>query len=394
VVAAAEPAGVEDAPSRPFEGLVVVDLTQGVSGPYATMCLGDYGATVWKVEPPTGDYARALGGPFVGGASAMFNMLNRNKRSIVVDFDDPDQLAELKALIASADVLVDDLPAQRRAALGLEYTALQGENPGLVQCSINQLGTKGPWAEKVVSELELQAMTLITHFQGRPGDAPVRVGADVCTTGAGQAAFQGLVAALIARNRTGAGQSVAVSELQATLFSECIMLASYDRPDEWIGHHCSARGNEIDYGYATADEPIYFGSAYQSDQPWIDLCHALGMEELLSDPRFATLQQRTAHAAIGKPVLEQHFRRFTREHLLKVINETGNIAVPVNDHRALIEHEQVLVNDRVIRVTLQNGEELGMPGIPWEMSLTPGAATLPPPLLDEHRELLKEVSRA
>lgn len=369
----------------PLAGLTVVDVSQGISGPYATLCMGDYGATVIKVEPPEGDYARTLGAPFVDGDSAMFTMLNRNKKSIALDLDEAVDRDALIGMLATADVFVEDLSVQRREALGLTFDELHALNPRLVHCSVSQLGQYGPWRDKAVTELELQALTGATHFLGQPGEAPVRIGADICSVGAGQNAYQGVLASLLARFRTGRGEHVHVSQLQATLYTYGIMLAAFDDPDEWAGHHCSARGNETDYGYATADEPLQFGPAFQSDQPWIDLCHELDMEDLLEHPYFINHQQRASNAALGKPILEERFRKYSREHLLTVINETGNIAVPLNDHVSVIEHEQVLANDRIVELTLQTGEKLRAPGIPWELSETPGAVTLPPPLLDEHR---------
>jgi crotonobetainyl-CoA:carnitine CoA-transferase CaiB-like acyl-CoA transferase len=347
--------------------------------------MGDYGATVVKVEPLAGDYVRQLGSPFVDGDSAMFKMLNRNKSSIALDLDEAADREVLTELLATADVLVEDLSVRRREQLGLTFDELHALNPRLVHCTISQLGERGPWRDKAVTELELQALTSATHFLGRPGDAPVRIGADICSVGAGQNAYQGVLAALIARFRTGRGERVHVSQLQAALYTYGIMLAAFDDPDEWSGHHCSARGNETDYGYATADEPLQFGPAFQSDRPWIDLCRELDMEDLLEHPYFVNHQQRASNAALGKPILEERFRRYSREHLLKVINETGNIAVPLNDHMSVIEHEQVLANGRIVEMTLQSGEMLRAPGIPWDLSETPGSVTLPPPLLDEHR---------
>jgi crotonobetainyl-CoA:carnitine CoA-transferase CaiB-like acyl-CoA transferase len=376
-----------------FDGLTVIDMSQGISGPFASLCLADFGADVIKVEPPAGDYSRQLGPPFGGSNSALFMMLNRNKRSIALDCEVPAELDILRALVARADVFIDDLPSGRRAELGLDYESLRQLNPRLVHCSISSLGEQGPWAGKAVSELELQALSGATHFLGRDGEAPERLGADACSMVAGQAAFQAIGAALYCRDRTGEGQHADVSEFQATFSTASIMQASFDHPDDWAGHHCRARGNDPDYGYETADEPLYFGNSYQSDQPWIDLCHILGMEDLLDDPNWARRQQRAVNAAALKPLLEQHFRHFSSEYLLKTINETGNIAVPVNDHEALFEHEQVLANDRVLAMTLQNGDQMRMPGIPWEMSLTPGSTRLPPPLLDEHRQsLLRDIA--
>jgi crotonobetainyl-CoA:carnitine CoA-transferase CaiB-like acyl-CoA transferase len=379
--------------SASLAGIRVVDLTEGVAGPYATMCLGDFGADVVKVERPAGDYARLLGPPFVGVDSALFVALNRNKRSLVLDYEEAAERGRLLGLIERADVLVEDLGPRRAAELGLTYEELRQVNPRLVHCSLTALGPVGPWAGKAVSELELQGITGQTHYLGQAEQPPVRLGIDACATSGGQVAYQAVLAGLYHRERSGQGQHADVSQLQAMISASALLFTAFDNPDRWEGFHCLARGEEPDYGYRTADQPLYFGQSYQSEQPWLDLCEFLGLPELASDPRFDTRAKRTPRVSQLKPLLEAGFARFPREVLLRRINELGCIAVPVNDHEALFSHPQVLANQRKLTMQLQDGRRIDTVGIAWELSATPGSIRRPPPLLGEHDvELLAELS--
>jgi glutaryl-CoA transferase len=367
-----------------FEGVRVVDLTQGIAGPYATMCLGDFGAEVVKVEPPAGDYARQLGPPFVGDDSALFLALNRNKRSVMLDYARPAGAALLRRIVERADVFVEDLGPLRAAELGLTYQQLRRSNSRLVHCSLTPLGSLGPWAEKPATELEIQALTGQTHYLGQDGEPPVRIGLDASAMSGGQVAYQAVVAALFHRERTGEGQHADVSQMQALLSAAALVLTAFDHPDRWEGFHCLARGEPPDYGYRSADEPFYFGQSFQSEQPWIALCDFLDLPELTQDPRFDTRQKRTpAHGEL-KPLLDAGFEKFPRALLLEKVNEIGCIAVPVNDHETLFEHPQVIANDRKLSMPLQDGSQLDTVGMPWESTEAPGSIRLPPPRLGEH----------
>lgn len=375
-----------------FEGVRVVDLTQGIAGPYATQCLGDFGADVIKVEPPTGDYSRQLGPPFIGVDSALFMMLNRNKRSVVVDYAHAAGAASLSSLIARADVLIEDFTPDQAENLGMTPEKLAATNPRLVHCSLTPLGRSGPWANKPVTELEIQALVGQTHFLGEAGQPPGRLGIDASSISGGQVAYQAIVAALYHRERTGQGQHVDVSQMQALISASALILTAFDNPDVWEGFHCLARGEPPDYGYRTADEPFYFGQAYQSEQPWIDLCEFLGLPELATDPRFDTRAKRTPRVGELKPILEEAFAKFPRSVLLDKVNALGNIAVPINDHQTLFEHPQVIQTDRKIALLLADGTPVDTVGFAWESTETPGEIRLPPPRLGEHtREILDDL---
>jgi crotonobetainyl-CoA:carnitine CoA-transferase CaiB-like acyl-CoA transferase len=366
--------------------LRIVDLTQGIAGPYATMCLGDFGADVVKVELPTGDYVRPLGPPFVGEESALFMSLNRNKRSVVLDYQQPAGGALLRRLIDRADVFVEDLSPRRAEQLDLTYGWLSQSNPRLVHCSLTALGPVGPWADKAVTELEIQGIVGQTHYLGRAEDPPVRLGIDASAMSGGQAAYQAIVAALFHRERSGDGQHVDVSQMQAFISAAALILTAFDHPDRWEGFHCLARGEPPDYGYRTADEPFYFGQSYQSEKPWIDLCEFIGLPELAHDQRFDTRSKRTPRIGELKPLLEDAFEKFPRSVLLDKVNALGNIGVPINDHQTLFEHPQVIATDRKLGMALQDGSQLDTVGFPWESSATPGSIRLPPPRLGEHTD--------
>jgi crotonobetainyl-CoA:carnitine CoA-transferase CaiB-like acyl-CoA transferase len=375
-----------------YEGVRIVDLTQGVAGAYCTMCFGDLGAEVIKVEPSEGDYLRQLGPPFVGDTSAQFMAVNRNKLGVVIDYGRAEGSALVRRLAARADVLIEDWGPGRAEGMGLGYASLRSENPRLIYLALTALGSAGPWAHKPVAELELQAMTGQTHFLGRDGDPPVRLGVDAAATSAGQAAFQAIAAALFHRERTGEGQRAEVSQLEALIATSALMMSAYDRPDEWVGFHCLARGDAPDYGYRTADVPIYFGLPFQSEEPWVALCEYLGMPELATDPRYDRREKRMPRTAELHPILERGFERFSSAELLEKVNEIGCIAVPINDHESLFQHPQVLENGMLAEMRLQDGSLMPTVGIPWELSETPGSIRRPPPRLGEHTiEVLEQL---
>lgn len=367
-----------------YEGVTVLDLTQGIAGAYCTMCLGDLGAEVIKLEPPGGDYLRALGPPFVGDTSAQFLAVNRNKLGAIVDWTHPGGAELVRRLADGAEVVIEDWGPGRAEELGLGHEGLRRANPRLIYAAITALGPQGPWALKPVAELDLQAITGQTHFLGKDGDPPVRLGVDAAATSGGQSAFHAIAAALFHRERTGEGQRVDVSQAQALISTSALMMSAYDGPDDWAGFHCRARGDPPDYGYRTSDAPFYFGLPFQSEEPWVALCDYIGMPDLAADPRYDTREKRMPLSTELHPILEAGFERFPAAELLEKVNEIGCIAVPINDHEELFGHPQVLENGMLAEMRLQNGSSLPTVGIPWELSETPGSIRRPPPRLGEH----------
>ena len=221
----------------PLEGVTVVDMTQGICGPYASLLLADAGARVIKVEPPEGDYARGFSPP-LNGASAVFFHLNRNKDGLRLDIRKEQDKRRLLELLKDADVLIEETGQRRMKRLGLGYQDLEKLNPGLIHCSISPYGTKGPLRDQPASELTLQAMSDFLNTLGVAGEEPVRMGPDMASAGTSLFAVHGILGALYHKWRTGEGQHIDVSMLATMVHQRGITWTSMIDPDEWAGFYC------------------------------------------------------------------------------------------------------------------------------------------------------------
>ena len=344
--------------SGSLEGLRVVDLTEGLCGPFCTMQLGDAGAEVIKLERPNGDYARQIGPPFVNGESAVFLSLNRNKKSAVLDYRREDRRSTLKRLVEGADVLVEDLGPGEAERLGIGYTELSRTNPRLVYCAISAFGEHGPMKDLPGSELVVQAMAEYTASLGRIGEPPIRVGADIAALNTGIFASQAILGALFYRERGGAGQRVAVSQLGALLHMRGIMWHSMTDPDDWFGFHLDHYTNPPDYGYQAMDGALYFILRRGNSEDWDRLILELGMEQVLADPRFADYgRQATSigrYAPEVKPIWEEAFKNRSRDDLVRLMKSIGGDAVPMMDYPSLVAHPQVEALGSIIEVPHPN----------------------------------------
>jgi formyl-CoA transferase len=198
----------------PLDGVRIVDLTQVMGGPFCTMQLGDLGADVIKVEPPVGDLSRRMGGAALempGDDNAPFFALNRNKRSIVLDLTDERDKATFIALVRGADILVESFRPGVTKRLGVDYHAMSTVNPRLIYASISGFGQSGPYADRPGFDLIAQGMSGIMSVTGEPNGAPVKCGVPIADMSAGLIAANGVLAALIAREKTGRGQHVDTS---------------------------------------------------------------------------------------------------------------------------------------------------------------------------------------
>ncbi|MCE2488052.1 MAG: CoA transferase, partial [Desulfurellaceae bacterium] len=223
--------------SGALAGYRILDLTQGLCGPFGAMRLGDAGAEIVKLEPLDGDASRTMGPPFVGQDSAVFLSLNRNKKSLALDIRTAEGRAIIRRLVARADALIADLAPDEAEELGLDYAALQERNPQLVYCAVSAFGDKGPLRNLPGAELVIQAMADYTNSLGRIGEPPVRLGTDVASLSTGVFVSQAVTAGLFHRLRTGQGQRVSVSMLGTLLHMRGIMWTSMTDPDDWYGFH-------------------------------------------------------------------------------------------------------------------------------------------------------------
>jgi crotonobetainyl-CoA:carnitine CoA-transferase CaiB-like acyl-CoA transferase len=374
--------------SGSLDGFRVLDLTQGLCGPFCTMQLGDAGAEVIKVEPPAGDFARQMGPPFVNGESAVFLSLNRNKKSVIIDSRTESGRDIVRRLAQNADVIVLDCGPAAAEQLGLSYDRLHDANTSLIYCSITPFGEEGPLRDAPGAELVVQAMAEYTASLGKIGDPPVRIGADVASLNTGIFAAQAVLAALFHLLRTGEGHRVAVSEFGALLHMRGIMWTSMSDPDDWYGFHLDHYTKPPDYGYAAADGAFYFILRRGNSDDWDRLIVELGMEEVLADPRFADYGRAATsigrHATEVKPIWEKAFAARSCDELISLIKSIGGDAVPIMDYPALLAHPQVAALEAITEMTHPTAGSIKTVRPVARLSATPNAIRLPPPTLGQH----------
>jgi crotonobetainyl-CoA:carnitine CoA-transferase CaiB-like acyl-CoA transferase len=370
----------------------VVELAHIMAGPVCGLMLADLGADVLKVERlPAGDDSRRMVPPTLGGESAAFLMMNRNKRGLALDLRRPEGVAAVRRLTAGADVLIENFRRGAMERMGLGYGSLRAENPRLVYCSISGYGRTGPLADRGGFDLVAQGMSGLMSITGEgPGRPPVKVGAPVTDIGAGILAALGVVAAYAHRLRTGEGQQVDTSLFEAgivqTYWQAAICLASGVAP----GAMGSAHPLNAPYqAFETSDGWVNVGAANQ--RTWLALVQAIGAPPLAADPRFADNAARMAHLDALGAALAPIFRRRTTAEWLTALDAAGVPAGPVLSIAEMLEHPQTLARDMVPAVEHTALGPVRSLGLPVKLSATPGAVRRGAPLLGEHtREVLAE----
>jgi crotonobetainyl-CoA:carnitine CoA-transferase CaiB-like acyl-CoA transferase len=354
------------------------------------MRLGDAGAEIIKIEPLSGDSARAMGPPFMGDESAVFLSLNRNKKSLALDITKSEGQELVRRLIAQADVLLEDLGPGGAEKLGLGYDILQKLNPPLVYCAISAFGEEGPLRNLPGAELVVQAMADYTNSLGQIGESPIRLGTDVANLSTGVFASQAVLAALFHRARSGEGQRVSVSMLGTLLHMRGIMWTAMTDPDDWYGFHLDNYTKPPDHGYKTKDGHVYFGLRRGSSEDWDRLLISLGMVEALNDPRFANFGREATsigrYAPQVKPMWEDGFKDLTNEEVVHLIHEFNGDAVPFMDYPTLSAHPQIQALDVIQEVEHPTAGRFKTIRPVWNLTDTKAEIRLPPPLLGQHTE--------
>ncbi|MGO9061723.1 MAG: CaiB/BaiF CoA transferase family protein [Candidatus Binataceae bacterium] len=370
-------------------GFRVLDLSEGLCGPFCTMHLGDAGAEVIKIEPPGGDRARRIG-PLIGDESAVFLSLNRNKKSVVVDYRTADGREIVKRLAHNADVIVEDFGPGAAALMNLGYDDLKADNPRLVYCAISPFGEDGPLRDLPGAELTIQAMAEYTASLGSIGEPPVRVGADIASLNTAIFAVQAIVAALFHRERKGAGQRVAVSQFGSLLHMRGIMWHALSNPDDWYGFHLDSYTYPPEHGYQTKNGPMYFILRHGSSEDWDRFVIELGMEAYLDDPRFGNYGRKATgigqHAAAVRPIWEEAFKERTREELIGLVRSIGGDAVPILDYPSLVADPQVQALGAITEVDHPTAGKFSTVAPAVRFSQTPTAILTPPPTLGQHTD--------
>jgi crotonobetainyl-CoA:carnitine CoA-transferase CaiB-like acyl-CoA transferase len=370
-----------------LEGYRILDMTQGIAGPSAAMRLGDAGASVVKVEPIDGDITRSLG-PELNGESALFMALNRNKRSVALDYSAVAGMKALEMLISQSDVvLVDWGPALPEH---LRYESLAERNPEIVYCSVSPFGEEGPMAKQPGSELVVQAMSDYVNSLGVAFEDPVRVGTDIASINTGVFAVQAIAAALFHRARGGGGQRVSVSLLGSLLHIRGLLWTCMSNPDAWFGVFNESYTRAPERGYATSDGRVFWGLRRGDSEDWDRLLLELDLLECLSDPRFDDFGRMATsigrHAPEVKHIWERAFREkdLGTQDVISLVHSIRGDAVPFANYDSLVAHPQIAAVHALRTLRHPKAGDVDVVWPAWTFSATPAGVELPAPLLGEH----------
>ncbi|HVQ89882.1 MAG TPA: CoA transferase [Mycobacteriales bacterium] len=368
----------------PLVGLLIVDLTRVLAGPFATMMMADLGARVVKVErPERGDDSRAYG-PFRSGRSLYFDRVNRGKESIALNLADPADRAVLLGLVDRADVLVENFRPGVMGRLGLGYPELAARNPRLVYASISGFGQTGPWRQRPAYDTVVQAAAGLMAITGAPDGPPTKPGTSIADLAAGLYAFGAVMAALHGRDRTGSGTQVDVAMFDAAvslLEGAALQYLTHRAEPPRIGN---AHYTISPFGtFGCADRPIVICAAH--DGLFGVLCTVLGRPGLVTDPRFASNEGRTRHRDALVAELEAALRAEPAAHWLDLLGAAGVPCGPVSGVGEALDSDQVAARRMVIEAGGQP-----MPGNPMKISGYPDPVIRPPaPSLDQHGPALR-----
>jgi crotonobetainyl-CoA:carnitine CoA-transferase CaiB-like acyl-CoA transferase len=362
-----------------------------MAGPTCGMLLADMGADVIKVEKlPGGDDARGYREPRVNGVSAPFMMLNRNKRGFALDLKQKAGREILLRMVGDADILTENYRRGTMEKLGIGYDVLSRHNPGLIYCSISGYGRDGPWADKGGFDLIAQGFAGLMAITGEPGGPPVKTGNSVADINAGILAAVGILAAFAHKLKTGAGQIVDTSLMEAALQQTYWHAAQYFATRASPGPTGSAHLLTAPYqAFRTKDGWINIGGANQAN--WERIAEVLGHREWRDDPRFATNSARMSNL----PVLAAHMNDVlavrTTAEWLAAFDAAGVPAGPVHSIGEALEHPQTRARDMVVALDHPQAGRTQALGCPVHFSATPTQIDRAAPLLGEHtREILYE----
>jgi crotonobetainyl-CoA:carnitine CoA-transferase CaiB-like acyl-CoA transferase len=370
----------------------VVDLGTNIAGPLAAMLLGDMGADVIKVErAPFGDDTRQLT-PLHNGVSTVYLSVNRNKRSLLLDFKSPTALDKIRWLIAGADVVIDSFPPGVGAKLGLDFPTIAALNPRIVHCSISAFGSGEIGGRKPGYDALVQAFSGLMSFTGDPSGAPVRIAPSVLDVSTGMWALIGIMAALRSRANGAGAQQVSPSLIDSAFMLMCHQVAGFEATGQNPEKYGSGAPSAVPYRvYAASNGSFMLATA--SDPQFVRLCEAVSLPELALDSRFNSMAARIAHREELDQLLENVFEKKSVAHWLHLLEENNVAAGPVNTVSEAVESD--LVRERALFLRPEAvGWSDGLPLVRAPLDLQGEGWFRPPPALGEHTdEILAELEK-
>lgn len=382
---------------RPLEGTFVLDFTHGVAGPYGTMLLADLGADVVKVEmPKRGDATRYMNvsrkfqGDIPASGGDYFLSINRNKRAITIDLGTAEGSALARSLAAKADVVVQSFRPGVMERLGVGEQDIRALNPEVIYGSVSGYGLTGPLSEHPGMDVVIQARSGVMAITGYPGSEPVKCGVSLADFATGVHLSNAVLGAVVHKLRTGQGQAVNVSLLDATIS----MLANYGVAvidgDEDILPMGSGHPQLVPFqAFPSSDGYIVLGTG--TNKLWLQFCKVIDAEHLPRDPRFASNPDRVRNREALIPLIAERMRTKSTAQWLEILEREGVPCAPVNSLKQAFAEPQLKHNEMVVEVPHPVYKSVHLVGIPYKYSATPCAIDRAPPLLGQHtEEVLRE----
>ncbi|KXV01857.1 carnitine dehydratase [Caballeronia megalochromosomata] len=375
---------------QPLKGIRVIEFCNVAAGPFCGMLLADMGADVIKVEHPQGGDTLRAWPPISDGFSENFASLNRNKRSVTLDLKNREDVQQARALISTADVVVENNRPGVMDRLGLGYEAIRAACPSIVYCSISAYGQTGPRSQEGGFDLTVQAMSGIMSITGEPGSAPVKCGVPLADFSAGLYAAFSVVSALRGVAQTGEGTHIDVPMLGATLAISALQTSEYfgtGRDPQKLG---SAHPRNAPYQAFKARD-TYFGMAAGNNALWKSVCKVIERPEFELDERYTSTTLRAQHQVDLRNTLEAIFAKQDAEYWISRFRDAGVPCAPVNTYSQVLKDVQVDHMQWVQTLELPNGVRTKTFASPIKFSGRTAEIRLRPPALGEHNaELLNK----
>ena len=374
---------------KALEGIRVLDLTRALAGPFCTLMLGDYGADVIKIEiPGAGDDTRHWGPPFIGDESAYFLSINRNKRSLTLNFKEEKAREIFLKLVEDSDVVVENFTPGVMGRFGLEYETVKRANPRIVYCSISGFGQNGPYQSRPAYDQIMQGISGLMSITGDPEGEPEKIGVAVTDIGAGMWAAFAVMSALYRREQDGEGQYIDISMLDAQvawLTYQAGYYFAYGRPPQRLG---KAHPTLVPYQAFMAKDGKYFNVAVGSERLWERFCQAVKREDLKDHPDYATNGVRVENRTTLAPLLQEYFLTRNADDWVVDLQANSVPAGPINDLADVFSDPQVLHRDMFLEIPHPTLKSIKQTGLPIKFSRTPGGLDQHPPLLGEHNQAI------
>lgn len=374
--------------SGPLNGIKVLDLTQAMAGPMASMTLGDLGADVIKLEPLSGDQTRNWAPPYMEGMSSYFLSANRNKRSISVNLKTKAGMEILKKLVSASDILIENFRPGTMAKFGMGYESASQINKGIIYCSLSGYGQTGQNRDWPGYDLTVLAYSGLLSLNGEEGRSPIKFGVPIADITAGLFSAISILAALHHRDETGKGQFIDMSMLDANfsiLTHQALSYLSTGNNPRLLGSaHASIAPYQV---FKTSDG--FIAVAVGSEKLWQSFCSVIEREDMASDPRFRSNSERVQNRSELVDEINREFAKVKTGDIFRKLLEAGIPASPINRVEDAVNSEQIKERDMVRQVQAPYGN-IKLLGTPFRMSQTPGDVRLHPPMLGEHTHEILE----